>query len=194
MAEAPEVVSEQPVSSSPLDGAVLEERGGGGVVVTDLDVASAALQGLSLARPPPPPCRRTASAHDVATDVGAASEVMGLHTDAEECDEGATVDLAWALGGGLGGTALLLFAAAAVGRCYFKRRQRPMIRLVESEAQTVAPSRLTPAQRRNLGLNMRGVSVAARAARSLTRTREQKPPQEVAIPGSSLASTEELTV
>ena len=158
-ASAPEVATEQPVSTSPLD---VEVRPGGGVVVPDVDMPAASELARARRCPPPPP----ASA--------------------------AAVGVVLAVSGALGGTALLLAGAALLGRAHFLRRATPMLRLVEREAQTVAPDRLPPPRRASASGSLRGLAAAARAARAVSRTRAAELPLEVAC-GASLSGGNELS-
>ena len=161
-ASAPEVATEQPVSTSPLD---VEVRPGGGVVLPHVDMPAASE--LARARRPPPPPPASAAA----------------------------VGVVLAVGGALGGTALLLASAALLGRAYFRRRATPMLRLVEREAQTIAPDRLDrlpPPRRASASGSLRGLAAAARAARAGSRTRAAELPLEVAC-GSSLSGGNELS-
>ena len=161
-ASAPEVATEQPVSTSPLD---VEVRPSGGVVLPDVDMPAASE--LARARRPPPPPPASAAA----------------------------VGVVLAVGGALGGTALLLASAALLGRAYFRRRATPMLRLVEREAQTIAPDRLDrlpPPRRASASGSLRGLAAAARAARAGSRTRAAELPLEVAC-GSSLSGGNELS-
>ena len=104
----------------------------------------------------------------------------------------AAVGVVPAVSGALGGTALLLAGAALLGRAHFLRRATPMLRLVEREAQTVAPDRLPPPRRASASGSLRGLAAAARAARAVSRTRAAELPPEVAC-GASLSGGNELS-